>query len=192
MYCRCTWLLFYSAFASMWVSTSTVLTIGVVQCHGCLGNTCYPSVYLLKVHHYRTIPVPKHIRVVYSQQKLGFGHPWVWTVACFCCMHYFLLSWIKCCNYLWFSHHCVLHFVTGLNERDMSVPINKIIGMLNYNSCWCFDWSVFLLSSHYTLWVCDHFWAFFTIFMLSFITNSYDCIVHLLYDNFLFLITSWG
>jgi hypothetical protein len=162
----------------------------MVRCHVCLGNTCYPSVFLLKIHHHRTIPVPKHVRVVYSQQKLGFGRPWMWTVACFCCMLYFLLSWVKWCNYLWFSHHCMLHFVTG--ERDISVPINNIIGMLNYNSCCCFDWSVFLLSSHYILWVCDHFWAFCAIFMLSFMTNSYDCIVQLLYDNFLFLITPWG
>jgi hypothetical protein len=143
MYCRCTWLLFYFAFASMWVSTRTVLTIGMVWCHGCSGNTCYPSVILLKVHHYRTIPVPKHVRVVYSHQKLGFGCPWVWTVACFCYMHYFLLSQMKWCNYFWFSHDCVLLFVTGLNERDITVPINNIIGMLNYNSCCCFDWFCF-------------------------------------------------
>lgn len=156
----------------------------------CLGNTCYRSIFLFKIHDYRTVPVPRHIRVVYSQQKLGFGRPWVWTVACFCCMLYFLLSgWndVTAC----FSCHCVLHFVTGLNERDISVPINKIIGMLNYNSCWCFDWSVFSLSSHPTLWACDNFWAFCAIFVLSFITDSYDCIVHLMYDNFLFLITLW-
>ena len=104
-----------------------VLTTGMVQCDGCLGNTSYPSVFLLKIHNYRTLPVPKHVRVVYSQQKLGFWHPRVWTVACFCCVLYFLLSQMTGCNYLWFSSHCVLHFVTGLNERD----IYKITGMLN-------------------------------------------------------------
>jgi hypothetical protein len=166
MYCRCTWLLFHSAFASMWVSTSTVLTIGMVRCHGCLGNTCYFSVFLLKIHHYRTIPIPKHVSVVYSQQKLGFGRSWVWAVACFCYMLYFLLSQMKLYNYSWFSRQCILHFVTGLNERDISVPIHKVIEMLNCNSCCCFDWSVFLLFSHSTLWVCDHFWAFCAIFVL--------------------------
>lgn len=175
----------------MWVSTSTLLTIGMVHCHGCLGNTCYSSVLLLKIHHYRTLPAPKCVRVVYSQQKLGSGHPWVLTVVCFFCMLYFLLSQMKWCSYLWFSH-CVLHFVTGLNERDTYVPLNKIIGMLNYDSCCCFDWSVFLLSSHYAIWVSDHIWAFCAIFVSSFKTNSYDCIVHLLYGNFLFLVTPWG
>jgi hypothetical protein len=86
MYCRCTWLLFYYAFASMWVSTSTLLTIGMVHCHGYLGNTCYSSVFLLKIPRYRTMPVPKHVRVFYSQQKLGSGHRWVLTVACFFCV----------------------------------------------------------------------------------------------------------
>ena len=131
----------------MWISTSTVLTIGMVHCHGCLGNTCYSSVCLLKIHHYRTILVPKHVRVVvFNQQNLGSRRSWVWMFACFCCKLYFLLSWMKWCNF-------VLHFVTGLNEKDICVPLNKIIGMLNYNSCCYFDWSVFLLSSHCILWV---------------------------------------
>jgi hypothetical protein len=137
MYCRCTRLLFYSAFASMWVSTCTLLTIGMVHCHGCLGNTCYSSVFLLKIHRYRIMPVPRHVRVFYSQQ-IGFWAS-LSVGSCLFLVHaLLLLSQIKLCNYLWFSH-CVLHFVTGLNERDTSVPIIKIIGMLNYNSCCWFD-----------------------------------------------------
>jgi hypothetical protein len=168
MYCRCTWLLFYSAFATKWLSTSMVLIIGMVRCHGCLGNTCYPSVFLLKIHHYRTVPVPRHVRIVYSQHKLGFGCPWVWTVACYCCMLYFLLSgWNDVTT--WFGRHCLLHFVTGLNERDVSVPINNVIVMLNYNSCCCFDWSVFYcpviphyecvtISEHFVPYLCYFFY----------------------------------
>jgi hypothetical protein len=59
--------------------------------------------------------------------------------------------WMKWCNYLWFSDQCVLHFFTSLNERGMSVPLNKIMRMLKYNTCCCFYWPVLLMSSYYAL-----------------------------------------